>query len=202
MKLAINPETTVGALLEAYPNAEEVLVDLAPAFAKLRNPVVRRTVAKVATLEQAARIGGVSLQTMVQKLRAFTGAGGCEVVTGQAPEAAGGLPAWAVQGRIVREIDAGPMLERGIHPIGEVRAAVQALAPGEVIVLRTSFVPAPLIETMRRAGTRVHGAAQGEDFVTYFCLAGESACPTSALRNRSELQNGTSPDRPETALPR
>ena len=57
MSLLIGPETTVGAMIEAYPELESVLVEMAPAFAKLRNPVVRRTVAKVATLEQAARIG-------------------------------------------------------------------------------------------------------------------------------------------------
>ena len=44
-----------------------------PPFAKLRNPVVRRTVAKVATLEQAAKIGGVSLQAMILRLREVTG---------------------------------------------------------------------------------------------------------------------------------
>src|SRR5262249_41576159 len=69
MKPAIDPDTTVGALLDAYPEAEAVLIDLAPAFAKLRNPVVRRTVAKVATLEHAAKIGGVSLRTLIGKLR-------------------------------------------------------------------------------------------------------------------------------------
>ena len=50
MSLLIGPETTVGAMIEAYPELESVLVEMAPAFAKLRNPVVRRTVAKVATL--------------------------------------------------------------------------------------------------------------------------------------------------------
>jgi hypothetical protein len=48
MSQQIGPETTVGALLEAYPELERVLMEMAPAFAKLRNPVVRRTVAKVA----------------------------------------------------------------------------------------------------------------------------------------------------------
>jgi len=168
VKLAIDPETTVGALLEAYPGAEDVLVDLAPAFAKLRNPVVRRTVAKMATLEQAAKIGGVSLQTMILKLRAFTGEGGADLPAREHWEEAGRFPGWVAQGRVVREIDAGPMLERGIHPIREVREAVQALAPGELVLLRTSFRPQPLIETMQRAGASVYSAASGADYLTYF----------------------------------
>src|ERR1043166_2695022 len=76
MSLNINPETTVGALLEEYPQLESVLVEMAPAFAKLRNPVVRRTVARVATLEQAARIGGVSLHAMILRLRNRVGQAG------------------------------------------------------------------------------------------------------------------------------
>ena len=73
MSLPIGPETTVGALLEAYPELEGVLVGMAPVFAKLRNPVIRRTVAKVAALEQAAKIGDVSLQAMIVRLRDATG---------------------------------------------------------------------------------------------------------------------------------
>jgi len=73
MSLLVGPETTVGAMIEAYPELESVLVEMAPAFAKLRNPVVRRTVAKVATLEQAAKIGGINLRTMILRLRNVTG---------------------------------------------------------------------------------------------------------------------------------
>ena len=73
MSLPIGPETTVGAMLEAYPELEGVLLEMAPSFAKLRNPVVRRTVAKVANLEQAAKIGGISLQAMILRLRNVTG---------------------------------------------------------------------------------------------------------------------------------
>src|SRR5205809_150443 len=73
MSQVIGPETTVGELLEAYPELESVLVEMAPTFAKLRNPVVRRTVAKVATLEQAAKLGGINLQAMILRLRNETG---------------------------------------------------------------------------------------------------------------------------------
>jgi len=168
MILPINPETTVGALLEAYPEVESVLIGIAPAFAKLRNPVVRRTVARVATLEQAARIGGVSLQAMILKLREATGQPGADLPVFDRLEAKGDDLAWLEQGRVVEEIDADAMLERGVHPIGKVREAVGALGPGEVVVLRSSFRPEPLIETMRRAGATVHSSAQGATHVTRF----------------------------------
>ena len=169
MSQPIGPETTVGALLEAYPELETVLVEMAPAFAKLRNPVVRRTVAKVATLEQAARIGGISLQSMILRLRNVTGQSAPDLPFLQPPQDSGGEDAsWLTGGRVVEEIDADAMLERGIHPIGKIREAVGALGCREVVLLRSSFRPQPLIETLRRAGAAVHSSTQGATHLTWF----------------------------------
>ncbi|MHC4830644.1 MAG: DUF1858 domain-containing protein [Planctomycetota bacterium] len=44
--LPITPETKVAQLLQHYPELEETLIAMAPAFKKLRNPVLRRSVAK------------------------------------------------------------------------------------------------------------------------------------------------------------
>jgi len=169
MSRQIGPETTVGALLEAYPELERVLVEMAPAFGKLRNPVVRRTVAKVATLEQAAQLGGISLQAMIMRLRKEAGQGTPELaVLESRRELAPDDASWLTAGRIVEEIDADAMLERGVHPIGKIREAVGALGCGEVVVLRSSFRPQPLIETLRRTGAAVHSSSQGTTHLTWF----------------------------------
>ena len=41
-------------VLEAYPFLEAQIVNIAPPFQNLKNPVLRRTVGKIATLGQAA----------------------------------------------------------------------------------------------------------------------------------------------------
>ena len=46
-------------IINAYPELENELVNYVPAFEKLKNPLLRHTVAKVATLQQAATIGRV-----------------------------------------------------------------------------------------------------------------------------------------------
>jgi hypothetical protein len=169
MSRPIGPETTVGALLEEYPDLESVLVEMAPAFAKLRNPVVRRTVAKVATLEQAAKIGGISLQAMILRLRNLTGQSARDFSASHSgQELFSDDTSWVTAGRVVEEIDADVMLERGVHPIGKIREAVGALGPGEVVVLRSSFRPQPLIETLLRSGAAVHSSAQGATHLTWF----------------------------------
>ena len=56
-KFTISPKTKVGELLDAYPELEQLLMAMSPAFEKLKNPVLRRTVAKVATLQQISVAG-------------------------------------------------------------------------------------------------------------------------------------------------
>ena len=48
----ITSSTKVAALLEEYPELEDVLMAMAPPFKKLRNPFLRKSVAKVASLGQ------------------------------------------------------------------------------------------------------------------------------------------------------
>ena len=57
--LIITPKTKVLELIETYPELEDILIEIAPAFKKLKNPILRKTVAKIATLQQAAAIGNI-----------------------------------------------------------------------------------------------------------------------------------------------
>jgi hypothetical protein len=167
MSLRIEPGTKVGALLDAYPEAERVLIDLAPAFAQLRNPVVRRTVAKVATLEQAAKIGGISLNTMIEKLCAASGEASSAAGPVEPVDDSAGMPDWVTTGRVVQDVDAASLLARGVHPLQKIREAVGALGPGEFIKLRAPFRPEPLLAAMRRQGAQVYCTTEGECHVVY-----------------------------------
>ncbi|HPA51566.1 MAG TPA: DUF1858 domain-containing protein, partial [Thermoanaerobaculia bacterium] len=104
--LPITPETKVGELLEAYPELEETLVAIAPAFSKLKNPVLRRTVARVATLAQAARVGGVEVRTLVGTLRQAAGLAGepTAAEAAAAGEILAAPPAWHDEARVVARI--------------------------------------------------------------------------------------------------
>jgi len=71
--LPIMPTTKVAALLDHFPQLEDVLIGMAPPFRKLKNPVLRKSVAKVASLRQAAAVGRVPVVELVNKLRAAVG---------------------------------------------------------------------------------------------------------------------------------
>jgi hypothetical protein len=106
---------------------------------------------------------------MILRLRSVTGQSAPDLPVLRArQDPVGDDASWLMAGRVVEEIDADAMLERGVHPIGKIRATVGVLGPGEVMVLRSSFRPQPLIETLRLAGAPVHSSMQGETHITWF----------------------------------
>jgi hypothetical protein len=145
--LSIQPETKLDAIIAAYPGLESLLLELLPSFAAIQTPLLRKTVARTLTLEQAATSSGASLPDVVRKLRQAAG------LSEDAPAAElTGAPPWAKSGKIVKTIDARPMLAQGIHPQDMVVRTLKELGAGEVLLLIAPFVPGPLIEIGRAMG--------------------------------------------------
>jgi hypothetical protein len=164
---AITPESKLGELLERWPRLEDVLIELSPHFRALQNPVLRRTVARVATLRQVSSVSGVALGVLVERLRA--GAGLPATAPAEESEAAPERPDWATEGSVAHRHDARAAIEAGEHPMPRVMADLAALADGEVYELVTPFVPAPLVDLARAKGFPGFSVREREGLVrTYF----------------------------------
>ena len=152
----ITPDMRVGDFLSAFPDLEPLLVAQAPAFANLKNPVLRRTVAKVATLAQAARVGGVDVRALVRTLRSAAGQASGDV-TADSPgnDGSGGVPVWYDERRVAAVVDADAMLATGEHPLGATQRHVSAMACHDIVCVDAGFVPAPLIDAFRQQGFEV-----------------------------------------------
>lgn len=148
----ITAQTKVGALLDAHPELEEALIALAPAFAKLRNPILRATVAKVATLEQAARVGGIPLPDLVNGLRRALGQAPSETGTSAASRAQEAWPPWFSSQAVVAEWEVSQILTEGGHPLARAKQALNAHPPGAIVVLISDFEPAPLLSLVEKEG--------------------------------------------------
>lgn len=172
---AITPDSRLGELLERWPALEDVLLELSPHFRALKNPVLRKTIAKVATLRQVASVSGFPLGTLVERLRAGAGLPAVDVsAEGAAGEAE--RPAWADERAATRTRDARAAIEAGEHPMAAVLADLAALPDAGVYQLVTPFVPAPLVDLARGKGFAAHSVVEGEALVrTFFRRTGQGA---------------------------
>jgi hypothetical protein len=169
-RASITPATKVAELLESWPELEDVLIAQAPAFRRLRNPVLRRTVARVATLEQAAGVGGVPVRDLVAALRRAAGLDGDATPENDTSTAApASQPAWLDPSRVVETIDAEALLDAGEVPLPRVNARARELRPTEILRVLSLFRPLPLTDALAAQGfpTFVREASPGrfETFV-------------------------------------
>ncbi len=64
----LSPQTSINDLLEEHPSLVDFLAEYNPMFSMLKNPAMRNTVGKTATLEKAAGMGGVDLDGLLSAL--------------------------------------------------------------------------------------------------------------------------------------
>lgn len=153
--LIITPETKISALLKHYPDLEDTLIAMAPAFSKLRQPVLRKTVARITSIRQAAKLGNVPLATMINELRAKVGQTRDFVIDDHEKESQPGAPDWVKNLTLTRVLDARPIIEAGRQPLEQVMKDLAQLQHGERYELMTPFLPAPLIDTAKNKGFQV-----------------------------------------------
>lgn len=165
----ITPNTKVSELLKYYPELEALLLQYSSAFAALKNPVLRRTVAKVTSLQQAAKVGGVNIVEMVDALRKEAG----QPPLGESfcPDSENvHIPVSlnAPETPVTYTLDVRPIIEAGEHPKDEVLRAAEKLQSGECMEFISSFPPTPLIELLQKKGYKVTMLAPDKGVVRTF----------------------------------
>jgi len=166
-ELIITPKTKVLQLLEAYPLLEDVLIEYAPAFKKLKNPVLRKTVAKVATLQQAAAIGNVKVEDLINRLRSEVGQDLFQDSSSTAYNTT--KPDWFDAELVDMEFNAAELLEAGEHPVNHVMADLKQLSTGKIYKLKAPFLPAPLIDKASSMNMQHWiDKVSDEEFLIYF----------------------------------
>lgn len=153
-KLIITPQTKIAELLDVYPELENVLIDLAPVFKKLQNPILRKTVARVTSVRQAAAIGKIPVDVVVNKLRGLTGQGTLENIQNN-QELSADTPKWFSEDKIKVRFDASEMIASGGHPLTQVIQDLKDWKAGDIYELKTPFLPAPLLDKVKEKGFQV-----------------------------------------------
>lgn len=159
--LDITPQTIVGELLTTYPELEDELIWISPVFQKLKNPVMRKTVAKVATLKQAAMIANISTAQLINALRSAVNQS--EINVEDDKKTTRQKPDWIIPEKIKFEYDISIDLENGLHPAAKVTKEVLQLNSDELYLLISPFIPAPLIKILEEKGFDVYTEKQNEN---------------------------------------
>jgi hypothetical protein len=154
----IRASDRVAAVIAQDEGLIEVFASASPAFEKLRNAAMRRTMARLVTVEQAARIAGLDAEVLVERLnRALEGgpklAGEPAPGTPEAPPVAP-LPAAlrAIPEERVVDVDVREDLRAGREPFRRILDAVQRLPDDGVLRLRAIFEPVPLYGVLAKRG--------------------------------------------------
>ena len=161
----INPDTKVSDLLDNFPELENELISITPVFEKLKNPLLRKTIAKVTTLRQAARIAGVSVSDIVNRLRSKAGLSSSEVIN--EASSGNGIPNWLNESNIKISYNASQDIENGKHPLDKVLKEINGIEKGEIYLLQTPFMPAPLLDIMSSKGFECYTAKSDNLFNNY-----------------------------------
>lgn len=143
-RIVITPKTKISDLLDSYPELEKTLLDYTPAFKKLKNPILRKTIVKITTLQQASAIANVKVEELINTLRKEVGQEliGRQAETGYNEE----KPEWFENEKVTKKFDAREMLEAGEHPVNQVMSDLRSMKKGEIYELQAPFLPAPLID--------------------------------------------------------
>jgi hypothetical protein len=152
--IEITPTTKVNELLNAFPDLEETLIGIAPPFKKLRNPFLRRSVAKVATLKHISSVGNIPLDELINKLREAVGQPPIQASYGD-EEYYGEKPSWFSSDKIVVSVDEAKLEDKDKMTLVAILERTKEVGKGEIIELVTTFLPAPGIDAMKSKGYSV-----------------------------------------------
>jgi uncharacterized protein (DUF2249 family) len=151
----ITADWKISEVIQAYPDLLFVLIDSAPEFRKLRNPVLRRVQSRLVTVGQAAGIAGLDPNDLVDRLNTSAGIAVEEPLPRSmdgGSERATPAPPWVGAASIAQELDVRPYQRRGEEPFSAIMAAIRDVPRGQVLLLRNTFEPTPLYDILGQRG--------------------------------------------------
>jgi uncharacterized protein (DUF2249 family) len=178
--LTITPSTRISAILKAYPQALEAIVNIAPPFSKLRNPVLRRLLAGRVSVQDAARIGKCTLVDFYNAFQPF-----CSSLEGfDTPDVCTTKDTAvfsAAQKSISRLLDVRETIAAGDDPFRLIMDELSRLSEGQLLRLVNSFEPTPLLRILEKKGFSYE--INSEDGLVTTWIARTTAARVAASRD-------------------
>ncbi len=167
--MKINANTRISELIEADMAVIEVLALVSKPFKRLRNPILRKIMAPRATIAEAAKMGGCTVEAIATALRPLGFEYEGLVTKG---EEAAPVPQWlsAAPEESIIKFDVRGIIESGTDPLKEIIGAFKRIPPGGILCIINNFVPTPLIHLLKqdKAEDSYVDKISEREFHTYF----------------------------------
>lgn len=160
-------QTKVYELLEDYPQLEDILTEISPAFAKLKNPILRRTIARVTTIQQAAAVAGIEAGEVVRRLRIAAGLSDSDagVINASCAASESEQPDWFLPEKVIVRYDAVKTLDAGDVPMAEILRLSNSLQEGQIFEFSSPFLPTPILDMLSAKGFKIWSIREGAIFL-------------------------------------
>jgi hypothetical protein len=163
----ITLDTKIADLLNDYEGMKDILISINPKFKKLNNPVLRRTLAKLAGVKQAAIVGGMEPMDLLNQLRVAVGqeplSSSDEQIRPQTKEA----PEW-INNKPLEVLDVSVLLDNEENPLAKANLILLKANVGDIVALKSDFLPQPLIDEFEKKGYDVYCQENSSsEYITY-----------------------------------
>ena len=153
--MKISAKTKVSKLIDANEKTIDVISSVNKHFRKLKNPFLRKALAPRVTLSEAARIGGVPVCVLIDKLLAIgfemESDCGCEAASPKDKYRLEDKPTKMKKEKVI-EMDVRPTLAQGIDPFEAIMAKLKTMADDETLMIINTFEPIPLLNILKKKG--------------------------------------------------
>jgi len=147
--MVVSKDTKISEILKANDKAIEAIASVNKNFRKLQNPFLRKLFASRVSIKDAAKIGGTSVNEILNKLEAI----GFKVEYSENEEE----PKITVNKDIIKKgeivtLDVRPILDTGADPYHAIIDTLKNMNENESLLIINTFEPVPLLNKLKSQG--------------------------------------------------
>jgi uncharacterized protein (DUF2249 family) len=188
--MIISEKTKISKLIEANKDTIEIIGSINKHFKKLKNPILRKALAPRVNIADAARIGGVPVCVMIDKLKSigFETDDDCACgATVAKNEFTKKLKNINMKKENIVELDVRPILASGVDPFEAIMAKLKKMDYNQTLLIINTFEPIPLLNILKKKGY-AYETVRPEDGIVHTYLEKFSADVDEESTAREEVE--------------
>lgn len=150
--MKIDRLTKISKLIQFNPDVIDVIASINLNFNKLKNPFLRKILAPRVSIENAAKIGGVSIEEFVKKIETLGFIYEKTTNEDKTDISENMNNSFEIENQHIIELDVRPDLAKGKDPFSIILNAIDNLKENEILKLINTFKPVPIINVLKQKG--------------------------------------------------